>query len=156
MYAFEGVQRLPQLEGGGFMAPHLQVVAANMWHGSLSTPGSIYFVVHPKVKEKCKANYGLFDSRNATCVEIARLSGDRVLRYNTLVHRSFQNFLRAIAHSGGGVLSYSPVVHSLYPWGWTDLSIGSMPGTHDTFRGPQNVFILISLTYENKINVMII
>lgn len=71
MYGSDGIQWLPQWEGCGFMVAHLQVVAANMWHGSLSTSGSIYFVVHPEVKEKCKANYGLLDSRNATNVKIA-------------------------------------------------------------------------------------
>lgn len=63
-------------EGGGFMVPRSQVVAANMRFGSLSTPGSIYFVVHPEVKEKCKANCGLFDSRNATPMKTVSFSED--------------------------------------------------------------------------------
>lgn len=52
MYGSDRVQRLPWWEGCGFMVPCLQVVAANVQHGSLSMPRNTYFLVHPEVKEK--------------------------------------------------------------------------------------------------------
>lgn len=92
MYGSDGIQRLPRREGCGFMAPHLQVVAANMWHGSLSAPGSICFVVHPKVKEKCKQAMDFLTQETQPVARVHNFAGtDRVLRYNTLVQRSFQS-----------------------------------------------------------------
>lgn len=67
MYGSDNVQWLPWWKGCGFTVPHLQMVAANMQRGSLSVPESIHVLVQPEVKEKCKANFRLFDTRNAAC-----------------------------------------------------------------------------------------
>lgn len=78
---WQRVGALPR-EGLGFVP--------RWWRGShyvarLSVPGSVYFLVHPQVQGKWKANRGLSDRRNATCAATARLLKDgREFRCSTL------------------------------------------------------------------------
>lgn len=51
MYGSNSLQRPLQWEGCGFIALHLQGVAANRECGSLSVPGSVYFLVHLEVNK---------------------------------------------------------------------------------------------------------
>lgn len=76
MYDSDNVQRLLWWKGCGFMASLLQILAADMQCGSLSIPVLSYFLAHSQVKEKYKATYGLFDTRNATCAAKAQLLKD--------------------------------------------------------------------------------
>lgn len=145
--------RRPAERGAGFTVTVPRWRRGSQYVARLSVPGSVYFLVHPQVQGKWKANRGLSDRRNATCAATARLLKDgREFRCSTLFidlpkTRCFGGRITQV-----GFLTphwFSPFTHGAgltYPM----RTVGPGPGTYTTFKGFTKMFSCPLQSEENN------